>query len=351
MKILIVGLGYAGTRFLKAFGNTGETISFAYTGRNKTRTDIPYYGTVREALAEFGPEVVVVTVPDAAHASVLTELAGFEGFVVAEKPLTTSRDDLMAVEASLAKISGFCLDLVERYSEATTFLRGYIQQHGLELVRAHFTWGKDRINDHRPTSGVPSEVVHPLDLVQWIAGGGRDIELETVLGTRSDFSVSGPEVLDSVAVAGRLGTGTVTGYSSFVNITRKREVDFVLRSPAGELVYASAVYDTPVWDADRLRVWRRTSEGDEVIHELDTGGRPVPPGAETVVKLGRMAADVTEFVTSGRHPHSPFPGLPDALRLQRLLNTMEREARTTGPVAYFPDGRTVLQEADWERLG
>lgn len=351
MKVLIVGIGYAGTRFHKAFGNTGKPMSFAYVGRNRTRTDIPYYDSVTGALADFRPDVVVVTVPDAAHAAILGELDGFTGFVVAEKPLTTGRDDLRTVDSALAKTSGFCLDLVERYSESSVFLRDYIRTRDLELVRAHFTWGKDRINDHRPTSGVPSEVVHPLDLVQWIAGRGAVITLESVLGTRSDFSVSGPEVLDSVALAGRLGTGTVTGYSSFVNITRKREVDFVLCSPEGELIYASAVYDTPSWDADRLRVWRRTSAGDEVIHELDTGDRPVPPGAETVVKLGRMAAEVTEFVTEGRAPAAPFPGLADSLRLQLLLNTMEREARTTGPVAYFPDGRTVLQEADWERLG
>ncbi|MGW1865293.1 Gfo/Idh/MocA family oxidoreductase [Streptomyces mauvecolor] len=351
MKVLIVGLGYAGTRFHKAFGNTGKPMSFAYVGRNRTRTDLPYYGSVSGALADFGPDVVVVTVPDAAHAAVLGELDGFTGFVVSEKPLTTARDDLRSVESALSKTSGFCLDLVERYSESSVYLRDFIRTRDLQLVRAHFTWGKDRINDHRPTSGVPSEVVHPLDLVGWIAGGGAEITLESVLGTRSDFSVSGPEVLDSVALAGRLGTGTVTGYSSFVNITRKREVDFVLRSPDGDLIYASAAYDTPSWDADRLRVWRRTSTGDEVIHELDTGDRPVPPGAETVVKLGRMAAEVTEFATTGRAPAAPFPGLADSLRLQLLLNTMEREARTTGPVAYFPDGRTVLQEADWERLG
>ncbi|MEU9985048.1 Gfo/Idh/MocA family oxidoreductase [Streptomyces sp. NPDC050856] len=351
MRVLIVGLGYAGSRFRTAFRNTGEPVSFAHVGRTRAATDIPYYDSVPGALAGFRPDVVVVTVPDEAHASVLNELSGYEGFVVAEKPLTTSRDDLTSVESALAKVSGFCLDLVERYSEATVLLRDHIRREGLELVRAHFTWGKDRINDHRPTSGVPSEIVHPLDLVQWIAGDGREIALDSVLGTRSDFSVSGPEVLDSVALAGRLGTGTVTGYSSFVNITRKREVDFVLRSGTGELVYASAVYDTPVWDADRVRVWRRTDDGDEVIHELDTTGRPVPPGARTVVKLGRMAADVTRFVTSGHRPGTPFPGLADALGLQRLLNTMEREVRATGPVAYFPGGRTVLREADWERLG
>ncbi|MFB8179321.1 LysR family transcriptional regulator [Streptomyces sp. NPDC055966] len=103
--------------------------------------------------------------------------------------------------------------------------------------------------------------------------------------------------------------------------------------------------------ADRLRVWHRTSAGDEELLALDTGSRPVAEHEKTVVKLGRMAADVARFVTDGAPPAQPFPGLSDALALQRLLNTAEREARTTGPVSYFPGGRTLLQESDWERLG
>ncbi|MDG4861020.1 Gfo/Idh/MocA family oxidoreductase [Streptomyces sp. T-3] len=356
MKILIVGLGYAGGRFRKAFQNVlgpdgdGLGPQFAYVTRKRLDGEnIPHYPSVSAALTDFAPDIVVVTVPDESHAEILTELAGFTGFVIAEKPLATSRDDLTPAQKGLADTSGFCMDLVERYSDATAFLRDHVREQGLELVRAHFTWGKDRINDHRPTSGVPSEVIHPLDLVQWICGGR--LHLDTVLGTRSDFSVSGPEVLDSVALSARLGPGVVTGYSSFVNITRKREVDFVFRDARGELLYASAEYDTPAWDADRLRVWRRHSAGDEVIHQLDTGGTPVPAGHRTVVKLGRLVEDVVRFTESGRQPTTPFAGLGQALELQELLNDMEHRARTVGPVAYFPDGRSVLREADWERLG
>ncbi|MFI8438382.1 Gfo/Idh/MocA family oxidoreductase [Streptomyces sp. NPDC079020] len=351
MKVLIVGLGYAGTRFRSAFANTRVPMEFSYVGRTRKDVDIPYFPSVSEALRDGRPDVVVVTVPDTAHAGILAELDGYDGFVVAEKPLAIPGDDLAAVGSALGKASGFCLDLVERYSEASRFLRTHVLRNGLELVRAHFTWGKDRINDHRPTSGVQSEIVHPLDLVQWIAGRSGELVLESALGTCSDFSVSGPRVLDSVALSGTLGPGTVTGYSSFVNITRKREVDFVFRDAQGDILYAALVLDTPVWDADRLRLWRRASGGDEVIHELDTGDRPVPAGSETVVKLGRMALDVTEFVVRGRTPEFAFPGIADALALQHRLNEMDARVRRARPVTYFPHGRTVLQEADRERLG
>ncbi|MFE1028048.1 Gfo/Idh/MocA family oxidoreductase [Streptomyces sp. NPDC058818] len=351
MRVLIVGLGYAGTRFLNAFSRTATETEFAYVGRNPKDSSLPYYDSTTRALAEFRPDVVVVTVPDMAHAEILSELDGYQGFVLAEKPLALPGESLDEIESHLREVSGFCMDLVERYSDATRVLRAHVLERDLRLVRAHFTWGKDRINDHRPTSGVQSEVIHPLDLVQWIAGRGAGLELESVLGTRSDFSVSGDAVLDSVALSARLDEGRVTGYSSFVNITRSRAIDFVFRDPQGELTYAGAVYDTPAWDADRLRVWRRTSSGDEVFREVDTREEPVPDEARTIVKLSRMAEDVTEFVVRGRQPASPFPGLPDALSLQRLLNTVDAQVNSADPVTYFPAGRTVLQEADLERLG
>ncbi|MFE6691651.1 oxidoreductase [Streptomyces sp. NPDC057743] len=357
MKVAIVGLGYAGTRFRTAFRNvareagTAHRLSFAYVGRHRTTDEIPYYPTVTAMLAGFRPDVVVVSVPEHARAQIFTELAGYTGFVVSEKNLATSRDDLDLVAKSLADVSGFNLDLVERYSEATSYLRAYVRAHQLELVRANFIWGKDRINDHRPTSGVPSEVVHSLDLVPWICGGGHRLEVDTAIGTRSDFSVSGPEVLDSVALTARLGPGAVTGYSSFVHITRKREVDFVFRTPDAELLYASIVFDTPVWDADHLRIWQRRDDGDELIHELRTDGEAGDPELRTVIKLGRLVRDVTRFVEDGTRPEVPFASLADSLSLQRLLNDVEGRARTVGPVAYFPDGRAALAEVDWERLG
>ena len=214
MKVLIVGLGYAGMRFLKAFGKAhrgGSRVEVAYVDLIERQVPNQRLASVDAALVQFRPEIVVVSVNDDQHARVLEVLHGFRGFVICEKPLTGMKDDLRRVEAALAQTSGFCLDLIERYSEATVQLKGYVEAQGLRLVRANFHWGKDRINDRRPTCGATSEVIHAIDLVQHIAG--RDIEVAGVLGSRS-FSVSGECVLDSVALAGTLGDAAVTGYSS-----------------------------------------------------------------------------------------------------------------------------------------
>jgi predicted dehydrogenase len=357
LNVLIAGMGYAGSRFLSALRTldgghgAGADLEIAYHARHRTREDIPYYASIAEALTHFRPDVVIVAVTDSAHAEVLTALDGYEGFVLAEKPLTSRNDDLDAVARALARTSGFALDLVERYSDATAALRDHVRRGGLTLVRAHATWGKDRINDHRPTVGVTSEVIHSLDLLQWIAPGGHTVTPAGVLGVSSDFSISGPDVLDSVALTATLGEAPVTVYSSFTNITRQRTVDLTFRDPDGGLVYASAVYDTPVWDADRLRIWRRVPDGEETLCEVDTTTDRAPEQLRAIVKLRRLVADVLRYVRTGEAPQVAFAGLEESLALQRLLNDIEDAAATTGPARYFPGDRTIATEIDWERLG
>ncbi|MEV1077518.1 Gfo/Idh/MocA family oxidoreductase [Streptomyces sp. NPDC050211] len=351
MKILIVGMGYAGSRFLSAFRSLDRSLRLAYHARHRTREDIPYFPTLEGALAEYAPDVVVVAATDSAHADILTRLGGYRGFVLAEKPLTSPHDDLDAVAKALTDAGGFALDLVERYSDATEALRAYVGEHELRLVRAHLTWGKDRINDHRPTVGVTSEVIHSLDLVRYVMGGDEPLRVRDALGVTSDFSVSGPEVLDSVALTATLGTAPVTVYSSFTNIVRQRTVDLAFRDREGGLVHVSCVYDTPVWDADHLRVWRRRDGQEHTLCEVDTGDTAWPDEQRGVVKLRRLALDVVRHVADGTPPRVPFAGLAESVETQRLLNDIETAAQVTGPASYFPGGRTPVTEVDWERLG
>ena len=354
VHVLIVGLGYAGTRFLKAFGKAsgGRHAEVAYVDLVERPVLNQRFNNVETALREFRPDIAVVSVNDDQHARILEELHGFRGFVVCEKPLASAGDDLGRVEKAMEQTSGFCLDLIERYSEATMLLKRHVQDQHLRLVRANFYWGKDRIHDRRPTCGVTSEVIHALDLVQHVSGQKENLEIVGVLGSRSDFSISGNQVLDSVSLAGNLGAGVVTGYSSFVNVTRKREIDFTFASPQGKLVYAVAVFDTPAWDIDRLRIWKRTPAGEEIL--LDFLAVPDDRDLElkTIRKLVRLVEDVLGHVENGAVPSQPFPNLATALSLQALLAQIESRAVAPAPVRYVVgDGREFLNEGDWERLG
>lgn len=359
MNVLIIGLGYAGTRFLRAFSyinkqlETENRINIAYVSRSPKHKDIEYFGDIDSALKQFHPEIVVISVNDEYHTDVIHQLNGYRGFVICEKPLSNTYDDLRVLENNLKNISGFCLDVVERYSETTSILKEYVKKHDLRLIRANFYWGKDRINDYRPTSGVISEIIHPLDLVQWICAPDPELELKNIQGVRSDFSISGTEVLDSVAITAYLDEAVVTGYSSFANIVRKREVDFVFASPQKKLIYATMVFDTPVWDIDYLRIWEKTSNGENIIVDVKTNDNEDDSELETIQKLVRLVKDVTGYVSNGNRPSQPFPDFQTALKLQRLLNTIENDAKTIGPVQYVINHTREIynDEKNLERLG
>ncbi|HFS0969433.1 TPA: Gfo/Idh/MocA family oxidoreductase [Pseudomonas aeruginosa] len=356
MKILIIGLGYAGNRYRRTFEHiatsTGMSLTLAYVGRRRRSTELPYFDSVSRALVEFAPDIVVVSANDHSHASVLKQLAGYRGFVICEKPLATPQDDLSELSAALGQVSGFALDLVERYSDVTRQLREWVERHDWQLVRANFHWGKDRINDHRPTCGVTSEVIHALDLVGWVNPRAGQLRLHGVLGVRSDFSISGEEVLDTVQLTASLGDAPVTGYSSFVNIVRQRTVDFSFADRDARLIHARLVFDTPCWDHDQLRIWTRGADGtEELLHEFAT--TPDTPGLDTLHKLSRLCLQAVRAVALKDTPRQPFAGLDTAVALQRLLNDLDTHAQTPAPARYLHSETRVLlaEDRDLESLG
>jgi len=357
MKLLIVGLGYAGKRYRRAFHHLAGTLDIpleiAYVARqHRTGETLPYYPNVPEALAEFGPDIVVVSVNDHAHVDILHDLAGFTGFVLCEKPLAAPGDDWPSVCAGLQRAQGFALDLVERYSEATQRLKERVSRDGWSLIRASFHWGKDRLNDYRPTCGVSSEVIHALDLVQWIGAPNDRLHLQQAIGIASDFSLSGSAVPDTVLLTATLGEAAVAGYSSFVNIQRQRTVDFSFSDPAGRIFHARLVYDTPAWDHDELRIWTRAGDGREVtVDEFKT--TPGGAGLETVLKLARLCEDVTRVAVLKTAPRQPFASLDEAIRLQGLLDGIGAQLGGA-PVARYVRGTPRLlipASADLESLG
>ncbi|WP_277811398.1 Gfo/Idh/MocA family oxidoreductase [Chromohalobacter canadensis] len=339
MRILIVGLGYAGKRFLSAFyeinreraRNSQSMINLAYINRSPIEVGIPSYTDIASALSQFMPDIVVVAVTDGEHFNILQKLNGYRGFIICEKPLVNRCDNLPLVESCMQNTAGFAMDMVERYSAVTSTLKDYVRQHGLMLSRAHFIWGKDRINDHRRTSGAVSEIVHPLDLIEHVIGDTAPLEYHSAIGTYSDFSVSGSSILDSLYVGARLNKAIVTGYSSFVNIERQRTVDFIFTKPDGFSVYAHAVYDTPTWDSDLLTIWDPDRPDKTPLRELVTDNGTAGMGALTIAKLTQLSRAAVDYTEGRIQPDTPFCDLDNSLRLQKLLNLVELNAKAVGP--------------------
>lgn len=359
MNILIVGLGYAGKRFLRALHyiatmpEVKNSFNIAYVDKKPKNIDLPYFADLTIARQQCQPQLIIVTVNDEFHADILNTLHDFTGFVICEKPLANCNDDLNVLASNLQHISGFSFDLIERYSQAAITLKHYIHDHQLTLIRAHFYWGKDRINDFRPTCGVTSEVIHALDMIQYVMDSKSDYQLQHALGSMSDFSISGTQVLDSVLLTAMQDQAVITGYSSFVNITRKREIDLTFTTHAHQLIYAHMVFDTPEWDMDYLKIWKSTRDGEEILLELHSDAQSEHSQLQTIVKLVQLTKDVIFFIQDGLAPSQAFPDLATAMRLQHLLNSIENTAQRIGPVRYVtgPVREFVIDENDLERMG
>lgn len=342
MKILIIGLGYAGARFKKAFEACGVRKIYSVT-----RGD-----DIKKALAEIVPDVVIISSTDLTHYKVLEDINSYDGFVICEKPFVTQYDDLNQASELIVNKTNFCLNLIERYSEATIKIKEYVENNKLKLIRANFQWGKDRLNDKRKTCGVISEIIHGLDLVKHICKPEDDYIIKEVLGCTSDFSVSGNEVLDSVSLAAILGDAPVTAYSSFVNIVRRRNVDLTFLDETGIIVYANLIYDTPEWDYDHLKIWRPTPNGDEILMEFSTSINLQDKSLNTIRKLVTLATDVVNKISGISKLSQPFPDQNVAISLQLLLNEISFKARKIGPVKYNVGDRIFFNESgNLEKLG
>lgn len=358
LNILVIGPGYAGKRYINAFQSleaefSNTQFNYAYVALGKKDLPFTYYADIHQALQLHIPDIIVVAVSDGEHAEVLFQLEGYAGFVICEKPLVNSGDDLDRIQQALSNTRGFCMDMVERYSEASRYLKNYIRENQLKMLRANFIWGKDRINDHRATCGVPSEIIHSLDLIEWVADSDEHLVPEAAIGTESDFSISGNNILDSVSITARLGDSLITGYSSFVNVIRQRTLDFIFSSPEKELVYARLTFDTPEWDNDHLRLWRHTKRGDQLIREFTTTFDESELSLKTIRKLRKQVSEVIEYVLNDLSPEHAFADLTTSLRLQRLLNIIEHKALRIGPAKYvLKDEREYFTEdGSLEQLG
>ncbi|WP_417526714.1 oxidoreductase [Marinomonas shanghaiensis] len=360
MNILIVGLGYSGHRFQRAFEYINESneypfkIKMAYVNRKKIKSDILYYSSVKIALDFFLPNIVIVSVTDGNHAEILSELEGYDGFVICEKPFISFEDDIENIVNKLKNIKGFNLNLIERYSDISQKFKSYIDKNKLMLLRANFHWGKNRINDRRPTTGVNSEVIHALDLIQWLNPCESDLVINDALGVTSDFSVSGNDVIDSVMLTGTVGNAIFSGYSSFVNTVRQRTIDMVFKDANNELVYARMIFDTPNWDDDELIVWKYHENGitEELINFSTIIDRS-KSSLHTIYKLVNFSKDVINQSYFNEDSKYCPSDLNKSVDLQVQLNTILQKIRLTGPVRYLHTEKRIFthDESNLESLG
>lgn len=326
---MVIGFGYAGQRFARALDHISEDEGrpvelVGLVDLNPVHHGgLPTFATVSEGLRELAPDVVCVTVNEHQHEGVFDELADYRPcLLLSEKPLTTDVVSATRVAKNLHRHE-FSLNLVERFTPLIPRYRAWAAAHpDLRIVRAEAHWGKHRIFDHRPTMGVLSELIHPLDLVRHLFPPVSS-DLVYAQAVSSDLEVSGQPRMDSIDASIDVAGVPVLLHASFAWPERVRTVTALARS-GGSLFRILFHFDQPHWDCDRLEILEITASGR--WHPVLKESTDVSDLPEQIAGVGKVATYIRRSlgvpVPDWPDSHDGLVGLDEAVELQRLLEVI-----------------------------
>ncbi|WP_017325518.1 Gfo/Idh/MocA family protein [Synechococcus sp. PCC 7336] len=267
LRIVLIGFGAAGQRFAKVLKYIADRdrSDIKVVGVCDRRPEAlagsasmgwPCYDNLDTAIAAARPNVAIVTVNEAEHHNVLARLGTFETIerVLCEKPLTQTLSEAESL-SEVFQHRHLSVNLVERYSPIIDRFFEWRREHpGLKPTRVQFFWGKHRALDSRPTIGVLSEMIHPLDLVDYIFGFPR-WQVKQCFAHVSNFAVGDRCLYDSIH--GILATEDyiVSAHTSFIWHERRREIIAFLQDENSEIFQVIFRFDCPLWDCDTITVY------------------------------------------------------------------------------------------------
>lgn len=361
VRALIVGLGQAGARFVRACMamNTGSTrvVVMAGVDVGKERCNafenglaFPCFGSIEEAASKVAPDIVIVTAAEDQHFQVLMSIRRcFPRVrrVLCEKPLTST----LREAHELARHYGekeVSVNFVERFSPIVTAVRRFMQQRRRTILRANCFWGKYRVKDARPTLGVISvELAHPVDLVLMLArvDPGTHFKVASAVASRSNFDVGEQSALplDTVHASLEFASGLQMIVStSLLWAERQRKIELTLADCDGNASeLAVLTFDKPMWDLDRLDIYeiRQTGGRPDLIETMNVDAASWNTDRLTIGKvcaflesnLGEVAGDTHDLV----------PRLSQATYVQEVLECIEEAANVTAmSTACYVEPRT-----------
>ncbi|MTJ80301.1 MAG: Gfo/Idh/MocA family oxidoreductase [Telmatospirillum sp.] len=340
-QVLLVGCGASGKRFLRVFDHleraTGGRIALAGTV-DRARPILPGrpdpYRDLTTALSDLKPDSVIVSVNEKDHFEVLETLAAHPvRHILCEKPLTRTLAEARSLMPALAD-RWLALNMVERYSPVVEDFRTWLRANpGVRPTRIQFFWGKHRVRDPRPTMGVMSELIHPLDLAAYLFDLGSWTVVDGFTH-HSDFAHDTDSLDDSIHCILSADGVVVSAHASFAWHDRRRELAAFLTDDAGNHYHAVLSFDVPLWDCDSLVVQSLCpSAGTRaLVLERRYANGDFLPELHQVHKLMRFAVDgLGEPVGESRRVD-----LSQAVGLQALLEKITRSFAAAGRRAARP---------------
>ena len=318
-RALVVGAGSIGLRHRRVLEDLGLATDLVSRRPDagdaegaRTHTDL------RAALRDVRPDHVVVATETASHLSALQHLTaeGFAGTVLVEKPLTASPT---AVDVEDAPFRAVAVGYQLRFHPAVGAVRAALAGAQPVTIDASVgqhlaTWRPGReVGDTASArvedgGGVLRDLSHELDLVLWLAGDWRRV---CALGGRS--GALGPTVAtdDRWGMLLELESGaSVTVTLDALDHVGRRRLSLVARerSVAVDLVAGTVAHAGP----DGSDVEQHAVGRDEVL------------------------ADMHRALLAGE-PDDRLCSLKQGMAVVRLIDAIERSARTRGWVEREPD--------------
>ena len=354
MKILIIGMGFAGKMYYESLSylknNNGNKVTLAYYSNKQEDVNITYYENLDASLKDYNPDMVIVAVNDIYHINILQKLKDFEGIILCEKPFVSNSEELnLALDFLNTKKQTIILSTVIRFSLATQKLKHFIESNNLSVKRINFVWKKNRMNDFRPTVGVISEIIHPLDTLEWLFND--KIKIVSSIVTNSNFSVKRDKYIpDSIFLSGKLSDGIITGYSSFTSLNVERSIDVVLKDLIGQdHYYVKLSYDSPNWFEDTLHIYKEKN-GEQI--EI-TNFNSLSIKSDYKKKIERLTLMLASIVEDTQWYFSNHSKNYDVFDIQKLLNTFLDHDWNKGTIDYDFNESDVIQKNinNFDRIG
>lgn len=354
MKILIIGMGFAGKLYYESLlylkVKENKNINLAYCSNKNENISINYFENIEKALKEYNPQMIIVTVNDIYHLDILKSLEKFEGIILCEKPFVANNEELISAQkVTNTNKQTIILSTVIRFSLATLELKNFIENKNIVIKRIDFVWKKNRINDYRPTVGVISEIVHPLDTVQWLFNG--KIKKNSIINMKSNFA-SNKELYipDTIFFSGSINGGLINGYSSFVSLKVERSIDILLKDIDNtNHYYINLSYDSPSWFEDKLSIYKEI-QGERVeLKEFNS----LEIDTKYNKKLERLILMLKAIIDDDSKKYENHVVNNEIFELQEILNEFYEEKYKTFTLDYEYSEKDILNKDinNFDRIG
>lgn len=313
----------------------------------------------REVIARDDIDVVDIVTPGDSHAEIAIAALDAGKHVLCEKPLanTVAEAETMAAAADRAAARGVkaMVGFTYRRVPAVTFLRQLIAEGvvgRIAHVRASYRqdWLVDpdmplawRLQKEHAGSGALGDIgAHAIDLVEFVTG--MDVEqvsgvLDTIvkqrplLGSGSGLSGKaaagyGQVTVDDIAIfTGRLASGALASFEATRFATgRKNALAIEISGDKGALAF-------DLEDLNSIQFYDRTAPADQQGFRKILVTEPVHPYVAAWWPAGHMLGyehgfshqvkDLVEGIVRNTDPHPTFA---DGLRVQRVLDAVERSS-------------------------